>query len=108
MIQELICEIIHEDLLIVGVSYKNMASSDINPPTLVFHCVINPNSLDNKGSCWILKDFYCSVTMLRELGLMINLQNCIQTLRIHSQVELLSSDSSKFNFGNYFTLFLLK
>ena len=28
----------------------------------------NPNSLDNKGSCWILKDFYCSVTMLRELG----------------------------------------
>ena len=24
----------------------------------------NPNSLDNKGSCWILKDFYCSVTML--------------------------------------------
>ena len=30
---------------------------------------INPNSLDNKGSCWILKDCYCSVTMLRELGL---------------------------------------
>ena len=25
---------------------------------------INPNSVDNKGSCWILKDFYCSVTML--------------------------------------------
>ena len=24
---------------------------------------VNPNSLDdNKGSCWILKDFYCSVT----------------------------------------------
>ena len=22
-------------------------------------------SLDNKGSCWMLKDFYCSVTMLR-------------------------------------------
>ena len=33
---------------------------------------INPNSLDNKGSCWILKDFYCSVTMLRELGLINN------------------------------------
>ena len=32
---------------------------------------INPNSLDNKGSCWILLDFYCSVTMLRELGLSI-------------------------------------
>ena len=32
--------------------------------TLIF----NPNSLDNKGSCWILKDLYCSVTMLRELG----------------------------------------
>ena len=29
----------------------------------------NPNSLDNKGSWRILKDFYCSVTMLRELGL---------------------------------------
>ena len=28
----------------------------------------NPNSLDN-GSCWILKNFYCWVTMLRELGL---------------------------------------
>ena len=31
--------------------------------------ILTPNSLDNKGSCWILKDFYCSVTMLRELGL---------------------------------------
>ena len=31
---------------------------------------VNPNSLDNKGSWRILKDFYCSVTMLRELGLM--------------------------------------
>ena len=31
--------------------------------------IITPNSLDNKGSCWILKDFYCSVTILRELGL---------------------------------------
>ena len=31
--------------------------------------MFNPNSLDNKGSCWILKDCYCSVTMLRELGL---------------------------------------
>ena len=30
----------------------------------------NPNSQDNKGSWRILKDFYCSVTMLRELGLM--------------------------------------
>ena len=31
------------------------------------YCAFNPNSLDNKGSCWILLDFYCSVTMLREL-----------------------------------------
>ena len=31
--------------------------------------IINPNSLDNKGSWRILKDFYFSVTMLRELGL---------------------------------------
>ena len=30
---------------------------------------VNPTSLDNKGSCWILKDFYCSVTILGELGL---------------------------------------
>ena len=30
---------------------------------------LNPHSLDNKGSCWILLDFYFSVTMLRELGL---------------------------------------
>ena len=35
-----------------------------------FHCILlNLNSLDNKGSWRILKDFYCSVTMLRELGL---------------------------------------
>ena len=34
-----------------------------------FFVCINPNSLDNKGSCWILKDFSYSVTMLRELGL---------------------------------------
>ena len=33
---------------------------------------INPNSLDNEGSWRILKDFYCSVTMLRELGLSNN------------------------------------
>ena len=25
--------------------------------------------INNKGSCWILLDCYCSVTMLRELGL---------------------------------------
>ena len=28
---------------------------------------LNPNSQDNKGSCWILLDFYCSVTMLRDI-----------------------------------------
>ena len=32
-------------------------------------CILNPKSLDNKGSCWVLKNLYCSVTMLRELGL---------------------------------------
>ena len=33
--------------------------------------IIGPTiSLDNKGSCWILLDFYCSVTMLRKLRLM--------------------------------------
>ena len=30
---------------------------------------LNLDNLDNKGSCWILLDFYCSVTMLRALGL---------------------------------------
>ena len=29
----------------------------------------NPNSLDKKGSWRILKDCYCSVTMLMEFGL---------------------------------------
>ena len=33
------------------------------------NCYSIINSLDNKGSCWILQDFYCSVTMLRVLGL---------------------------------------
>ena len=33
---------------------------------------INPNSLDNKGSWRILKDLYCSATMLRELGLTLS------------------------------------
>ena len=51
---------------------------------------INPiNSLDNKGSCWILKDFYCSVTMLWELGLKTNstiygFLNCIETESVNS------------------------
>ena len=43
---------------------------------------INPNSLDNKGSCWILKDFYCSVTMLRELGLNIKEKSKPQVLLV--------------------------
>ena len=37
---------------------------------------INPNSLDDKGSCWILKDFYCSETMLRELGCYCSIKTC--------------------------------
>ena len=32
----------------------------------LLHCFFNPNSLDNKGSCWILKDCYYLGTMLRE------------------------------------------
>ena len=32
---------------------------------------INHNSLDNKCSWRILKDFYCSVTTLKELGLIL-------------------------------------
>ena len=38
-----------------------------------FYGSLNPNSLDNKGSWRILKDFYCLVTMLRELGLIVDL-----------------------------------
>ena len=41
---------------------------------------INPNSLDNKGSWRILKDFYCSVTMLRKLGL-------IQRKKVHNSLN---------------------
>ena len=44
----------------------------------------SPNSLDNKGSCSILKDFYCSVTLLRELGIMSMYRyttSCIQGIR---------------------------
>ena len=35
--------------------YKKMSDGD------VIVTLVNPNSLDNKGSCWILKDFYFSV-----------------------------------------------
>ena len=49
-------------LKILPASEKNRASS-----VAITSISINPDSLDNKGSCWILKDFYCSVTMLREL-----------------------------------------
>ena len=42
--------------------------------TTVNQVSIHPDSRDNKGSCWMLKDFYCSVTMLRELGLTLTPQ----------------------------------
>ena len=50
--------------------------------TLVEPLTLTP--LDNKGSCWILLDFYCSVIMVRELGLRALLHNdekfvCSQT-----------------------------
>ena len=44
---------------------------------------LNPISLDNKGSWRILNDFYCSVTMLRELGLIYD------GLKSHLQRRLL-------------------
>ena len=47
----------------------DMQTTTVNRGPTVPYCYINPNSLDSKGSCWILKDFYCSVTMLREVGL---------------------------------------
>ena len=68
----------HEVSDIIPLSYQlnhSFWSVLLISPKLDFFCQkakmlpINPNSLDNKGSCWILKDFYCSVTMLRELGL---------------------------------------
>ena len=51
------------------VRLKKTSDSELVPRDSKKNIRINPNSLDNKGSCWILKDFYCSVTMLRELGL---------------------------------------
>ena len=50
---------------------------------------LNPNSRDNKGSCWILKDFYCSVTMLRELGLKYGV-GTLKTLFLTLTVQKLS------------------
>ena len=38
---------------------------------IIIIIIINLNSLDNKGSWRILKDFYCSVTILRELLLLL-------------------------------------
>ena len=44
------------------------------------------NSLDNKlGSCWILKDFYCSVTTLRELGI-IRESNFVWKISVSSAI----------------------
>ena len=50
---------------------KKMKRSEIECEQIntKLHVHVHPNSLDNKGSWRILKDFYCSVTMLRELGL---------------------------------------
>ena len=44
-------------------------SQDLKIGSANCYSLINPKSLDHKGSCWILLDFYCSVTTLRELGL---------------------------------------
>ena len=51
----------------------------------------NPNSLDNKGSCWILKDFYFSVTMPRESGLMIALVPLGSTLDDNDPISIIST-----------------
>ena len=45
---------------------QNLLYRDLN---VTQYLSLNPNSRDNKGSWRILKDLYCSVTMLRELGL---------------------------------------
>ena len=48
--------------------------------------LLNPNSLDNKGSWSILKDFYCSVTMCRELGLMQIMGHWMMSQTLHLQL----------------------
>ena len=63
----------------------------------------NPNSLDNKGSCWILKDFYCSVTMLLK-GVRVNGPVPRYSTCTHKQIWLcdtstLSCCASTGNFG---------
>ena len=59
--------------------------------------LFNPTSLDNKGSWRILKDFHCSVTMLRELGLwgkngkgnwgkMLHFKNVIEHINVRGKM----------------------
>ena len=54
----------------------------------------SPNSLDSKGSCWISLDFYCSVTMLREFGLIKS------KLVKHNCIIFLTSDWSLRDFAS--------
>ena len=56
----------------VGGKKELMVNKLLNWSCASYEPNFNPNSLDNKGSRRILKDFYCSVTLLRELiGLMV-------------------------------------
>ena len=48
-----------------------------------FFFVINTNSLDNKGSLRIFKDFYCLVTMLSELGSSQTFWKCLILRKKH-------------------------
>ena len=68
----------------------NTVKNDIFPDSVIDNLEnsINPNHLDNKGSCWILKDVYCSLTMHRKLGLMkLKLfKPLIKWILVHPQV----------------------
>ena len=51
---------------------KRRNHTSVTTKSMTGRIYINPNSPNNKGSCWILKDLYCSVTTLTELKLTNN------------------------------------
>ena len=71
--------------------YKRYVQKPTCKSSIWYYCSLffNPNSLDNKGSCWILLDCYCSVTMLRKLELKgrynrsFRLVSCLQQLILY-------------------------
>ena len=66
--------------------------------------MFNPNSLDNKGSWRILKDFYCSVTMLRDFEGFLLFSNNAEGVRLNAsgnrkQVCTLKNNTANLAYG---------